>query len=56
MEAELQCYLRTITQKLKLDPVTNREVVYELQTHLEEKIKELEQEGLTYQEALSRAV
>ncbi len=56
MEAELQGYLRTITQKLKLDPVTNREVVYELQTHLEEKIKELEQEGLTYQEALSRAV
>ena len=56
MAGELQGYLHAITQKLKLDPHTNREVVFELQTHLEEKVKELEQEGLTYQEALSRAV
>ncbi len=56
MEAELQGYLQSITHKLKLDPSTNKEVVLELQTHMEEKVKELEQEGLTYREALSRAV
>ena len=55
-DTELQDYLHAITRKLKLDPHTNREVVFELQTHLEEKIRELEEEGLNYSEALSRAV
>ena len=56
MNAELQSYLHTLTRKLRLDPRTNRDIVMELQGHLEEKVRELEEEGLAYEEALSRAV
>ena len=56
MEGQLKSYLQTLTKKLRLDPNTNREIALELQGHLEEKIEELEEEGLTYQEALSQAV
>ena len=56
MEGELQLYLHALTRKLKLDPNTNRDIVLELHSHLEEKIKELEEEGLTYEEALSQAL
>ena len=56
MDGELQRYLHALTKKLRLDPRTNREIALELQGHLEEKIEELEEEGLTYGEALSRAL
>ena len=56
MEGELQSYLRALTKKLKLDPHTNEQVILELQSHLEEKILDLEEEGLTYDEALARAL
>ena len=56
MDGQLQSYLHALTRKLKLDPRTNREIALELQGHLEEKIEELQEEGLTYGEALSRAV
>ena len=56
MDGQLQSYLHGLTRKLKLDPRTNRDIVLELQGHLEEKIQELQEEGLSYSEALSRAV
>ena len=56
MDGVLQNYLHALTRKLKLDPNTNREIVLELQGHLEEKTQELEEEGLTYEEALSQAM
>ena len=56
MDGELQRYLHSLTRKLKLDPHTNREISLEVQSHLEEKIQELEEEGLTYEEAFSRAI
>ena len=56
MDVELQSYLRAITRKLRLDPRKNREIALELQGHLEERIHELEEEGLTYKEALAQAV
>ena len=56
MEVELQGYLQALTRKLKLDPGTNTDIVRELQGHLEEKIEDLQEEGLTYREALTRAV
>ena len=56
MDGELQKYLSSLTRKLKLDPRTNGEIVLELQCHLEEKIVELQEEGLTYEEARHRAV
>ena len=56
MDRELQSYFHALTRKLKLDRDTNREIVLELQSHLEEKIQELEEEGLTHEEARSRAL
>ncbi len=56
MDGELQKYLSALTRKLKLDPRTNSEIVFELQCHLEEKIVELQEDGLTYEEARQRAV
>ena len=56
MDIEVQHYLQTLTRKLKLDPMKNREIALELQGHLEEKIQELEEEGLTYREALAQAL
>jgi len=56
VDGELQSYLHTLIRKLRLDPNTNREIILELQGHLEERIQELEKEGFTYGEALSQAV
>ena len=56
MDGELQSYFRALTRKLKLEPNKNREIVLELQSHLEEKVRELEEEGLAHGEALSRAL
>ena len=56
MDGAFQSYLQALTRKLKLDPVTNREIILELQGHLEGKLEELQEEGLTYREALSQAV
>ena len=56
MDRQLQSYLHALTRKLKLDPATNKEITLELQGHLEAKIEDLEEEGLTYDEALSQAV
>ena len=56
MNGELHSYFQVLTRKLRLDPRTNRDIVVELQGHLEEKVQELQEEGLTYDEALSRSV
>ena len=56
MNAELQGYLHALARKLKLDPNTNREIVLELQSHVEEEIQELEEDGLTHEEALSQSL
>ena len=56
MEGELQTYLHALTRKLKLDPNTNRDIVLELHSHLEETIKGLQEEGLTYEEAITQAL
>ena len=56
MEGPVQNYLHTLTRKLKLDPGTNEEIVLELQGHLEEKVQDLQEEGLTYEEARTRAL
>ena len=56
MDGELQSYFHALTRKLKLEPNKNREIVLELQSHLEEKVRELEEEGLAHGEALLRAM
>lgn len=56
MEPQIQAYLHTLARKLKLDPLAAKEVLRELQGHLEEKAKELEGSGLPQKEACRRAV
>ena len=56
MDAELHPYLSKLARQLKLDPGTQHEIILELQGHLEEKVKDLEEEGLPKGEALARAV
>ena len=55
MDGEFHSYFRTLTRKLRLDPSTNKEIALELQDHLDEKVRDLEEDGLTYDEALSEA-
>ena len=56
MDKELGRYFSDLARKLRLDPATNREIELELQSHLDEKVRELQEEGLTYREALSQAL
>jgi hypothetical protein len=56
MDGALQSYLHAMRRKLKLDADTNSDIVLELHGHMEEKIEELKEEGLTHEEALSQAV
>ena len=56
MDKDIQTYLQAITRNSKLDSGTNSEISLELQSHLEDKVLELQEEGLTYDEALSRAL
>ena len=56
MDGHLRGYLHNLTKMLKLDPGTNREITLEIQGHLEEKIEELREDGLTYQEARATAL
>ena len=56
MDGELLGYLDTLKRKLRLGPNANSEIVLELRNHLEEKVHDLEEEGLTHEEALSQAM
>lgn len=55
METELSHYLDDIQSKLRLDPSSEKEILYELYTHLEERKQELEEEGLSEEEAAREA-
>ena len=46
-------YLDSIRDNLRLDPYTEREVIQELGTHIEDKLQELKDNGLSDEEAAS---
>ena len=56
MDQELRPYLHSLARRLRLDHITPREIILELQDHLEDKVKDLQSEGLSRAEALQRAV
>ena len=56
MDEELRPYLHSLAKRLKLDPATQREILLELEGHLEDKARDLQAEGATREEALRRAV
>ena len=56
MDAELRPYLYSLARKLKLDPKTQHEIILELQGHLEDRVRDLQAEGLPRGVALAQAV
>jgi hypothetical protein len=56
MTTTLSYYLDIIRDNLRLDPSTEREVISELETHIEDKLKELKDTGLSEEEAASTCV
>lgn len=56
MRAGLQSYLSALAHKFKLDPRTEEQVIHELQVHLEDKVRDLVEEGLSSEEAEERAI
>ena len=53
MTTALSYYLDSIRDNLRLDPSTEREVIQELGTHIEDKLQELKDTGLSDEEAAS---
>ncbi len=56
MTPELTQYLENIRHKSKLDDSDETEVMSELETHIEDKVQELMESGLTEEEALQRCL
>ena len=53
MTTTLSYYLDVIRDNLRLDPSTESEVISELETHIEDKLQELKDTGLSDEEAAS---
>jgi hypothetical protein len=56
MQKEVHRYLYKVRAHLHLDPQTSRRVINELSTHFEEKVSDLEQEGMAEAEAARTAL
>ncbi len=56
MATTLSYYLDVIRYNLRLDPSTEREVLSELETHIEDKLQELKDNGLSDEEAASTCI
>ncbi len=52
----LSRYLNSIRDNLRLDPQAESEVISELETHIEDELKELTEAGLSEEEATSTCV
>jgi hypothetical protein len=56
MVTELSHYLDSVRDNLRLDPSSEREVTSELETHIEDRLQELRQAGLSEEEAANTCV
>ena len=56
MDHHIRSYLDTLAERLKVDPESSKGILLELRAHLEERAKELEEEGLSTQVAVAQAV
>jgi len=56
MATVLSLYLDSIRDNLRVDPFMEREVLSELETHIEDKLEELKDTGLSEEEAASTCV
>jgi len=53
---ELSHYLDSVKYNLRLDPSSEREITSELETHIEDRLQELRQSGLSEEEAANTCV
>lgn len=53
---EVRNYLDQVRYHLRLDPLTERQVISELYTHFEEKIAELRAKGVSEKDAAKSAI
>ncbi len=56
LETELSHYLDSVRDNLKLDPSSEREIIDELVTHVEERYQEMREAGLSDKEATSECI
>ncbi len=56
MREELQGYLSEIASQLSVDPATEKEIMREIQVHLEDSAGELQEDGVDRQESLAQAM
>ncbi|MFC1952435.1 permease prefix domain 1-containing protein [Chloroflexota bacterium] len=56
MVTELDHYLDSVRANLRLDPSSEREVTSELETHIDDRLQELRQAGLSEEEAANTCV
>ena len=56
MTTALSSYLSSIRHNLRLDPLSEREVINELETHIEDELQELKEAGLSEEEAANTCV
>ncbi len=56
MTVALSHYLNSIRNNLRLDPFSEREVLNELETHIEDELQELKESGLSEEEAANTCI
>jgi len=56
MANALSYYLDSVRNNLRLDPLAEKEIIDELQTHIEDKLQELREDGLSEDEAANTCV
>ena len=56
MVTSLSSYLNSIRDNLRLEPSSEKEVIDELQTHIDDKLQELKEAGLSEEEAANTCV
>ncbi len=56
MKDALERYLAEIASQLNVDPTTEKEILHEIRTHLEESVADLQEEGLDRRQSLALAV
>ncbi|MDP2919502.1 MAG: permease prefix domain 1-containing protein [Dehalococcoidia bacterium] len=56
LRTELNRYLQNIKENLRLDPNSEKEIIRELEAHVEDRCQEMQKNGLTAEEALERCL
>jgi hypothetical protein len=56
LSIELSQYLQTVRQNLRLDPREEREILREIEAHVEDKCQEMRNTGLSEEEALDKCL